>query len=111
MKIGHSVRRPRYDSNLAGYKLRECVCEGDLGVDVPPNLSLGHHVRGIVQEAISLLANSKIAFKYLENLMFRVIFTTCISSELECAFRVWSLHFHKHLREKVRRRTEKKNMV
>lgn len=65
MRMGQSKRRPQHDYYLAGNNLQDSVCEKDLHINIVPNLSPESPIR--TAEKNCLLANVRIAFKYLDS--------------------------------------------
>lgn len=73
MTMEHSEKTSGYDHRLAGSKLRESICEWDLGLDIVPSLSLDYHIRRVMMEVHYILVRDKSAFIYLD-IMFKAIF-------------------------------------
>ena len=105
MKMGRSRRRPVFEYSLGGVQLSESQCEKDLGVCVTSDLSPESHINAIVRSVYALLANIKVAFRYMDKEMFRDIFITYVRPKLEYAAPFWSPHLKKHITklEKVQR--------
>ena len=66
LEMGISQRRPRYEYKLGNDKLYKAVQEKDLGIIMQDNLSPESHVNKLVRESLSLLANIRMAFTYLD---------------------------------------------
>ena len=105
LEMGISQRRPRYEYKLGNEKLNKAVQEKDLGIVIQDNLSPESHVNKLVRESLSLLANIRMTFTYLDENIMKKIITTIIRPKLEYAVTTWAPHMgkHKDKLEKVQR--------
>lgn len=59
--------------------------EKNLEVDIMPNLSTEHHVIRVMRKTNYILVSVEITFKFMDNEIFRKIYTTYIRPKLEYA--------------------------
>ena len=80
--------------------------ECDLGVTFASNLTFNKHISNIVRRANILIGIIKRTFSYLDQSMFRTLYTTLIHPHLDYASVVWNPYQLGHIRaiEKVQRR-------
>ena len=76
MKVGRSKYKPIFKYSLAEAQLETSESERDLGVIVMPDLSPEKHTAAFVKSAYALLANIRVAFKYLDMDTFKHIYLT-----------------------------------
>ena len=109
MKMGRSKHRPDFEYSLAGGKLENSDGERDLGVVIMPDLSPEKHIAAVVRSAYALLANIRVAFKYLDKETFKIIYLTYVRPKLEYAAPLWNPHLKKHITklEKVQKHATK----
>lgn len=70
VEIRYSEVRPSYDYHLTGGQLQGSSSEGSTGADVLPTLSPENHIR-FVKEMNDIRVNIKIAFKHIDEMIFR----------------------------------------
>ena len=109
MKMGLSKHIPDFEYSLAGEKLENSDGERNLGVVVMPNLSPEKNIAAVVRSAYALLANIRVAFKYLDKETFKIIYLTYVRPKLEYAAPFWNPHLKKHIAklEKVQKHAAK----
>lgn len=86
MRMGQSKRRPQHDYYLAGNNLQDSVCEKDLDINIVPNLSPESPIR--TAEKNCLLANVRIAFKYMDKEVCSRLLISYTRPKLEYASQV-----------------------
>ena len=74
-----------------------------------PDLSPEKHIAAVVRSAYALLANIRVAFKYLDKETFKIIYLTYVRPKLEYAAPLWNPHLKKHITklEKVQKHATK----
>ena len=95
--------------SIEGETLESSENERDLGVIVMPDLSPEKHIATVVRSAYALLANIRVAFKYLDKEAFKNIYLTYVRPKLEYAAPLWNPYLKKHVRklERVQRHATK----
>lgn len=82
IQMGKSKYRPDFEYSIAGVKLEKSESERDLGVVVMSDLSPEKHIATIVRSTYELLANIKVAFKYMDTETFKNIYLTYVRPKL-----------------------------
>lgn len=105
MEIGEGIRRPHGNYKIGEIDLEKSQKEKDLGVMINSKLSPGDHINEQVRKAYALLANIRVAFRYVDVSMMKKLLVAFIRPILEYAAVVWSPHLKKHINklEKVQR--------
>lgn len=70
--MGKDLNRPNGEYHTARNKIQKSYCERDFGDDIMI-FSLEHHVRRIIREANYIFFNFKIAFRFMDSKMLRMI--------------------------------------
>ena len=109
MKMGKGKYRPDFGYSIEGKTLESSENERDLGVIVMPDLSPEKHIATVVRSAYALLANIRVAFKYLDKETFKNIYLTYVRPKLEYAAPLWNPYLRKHVHklERVQRHATK----
>ncbi len=102
LEIGKSQYRPRHDYKLGNVELLKADKEKDLGIIIQNNMSPESHVNKLVRESLSLLANIRMTFNYLDENIMKKLITAIIRPRVEYAAVAWSPHMRKHI-DKIER--------
>ena len=97
MEIGDGIRRPHGDYKMGEKCLEKSQKEKDLGVMINTKLSPEDHINKKVRSAYALLANIRVAFKYIDKNMMKKLIVVFIRPILEYAAVIWSPHLKKHI--------------
>lgn len=98
MKMGHSETRTDLDYYLRGIVLPESACERNLGVDAAPSLLPEVHTWRELKERNYISLTVKIAFKNMDEHMFKEIYATYVRPKLKYASPIW---FHLKIKYRV----------
>ena len=88
---------------------RSCVWRKNLGVHIDAELNFEEHMSTKIIKANSIVGLIRRSFSYLDNKLFKRLYTTFVRPHLEYAQAVWSPHLIKHINmiENVQKRATK----
>ena len=111
MNMGKGKNRPTHKYAIQGREIEVSEGERDLGVLIMPDLSPERHINAIVKSTYALLANIKVAFRYMDKDMFKDIYLAYVRPKLEYAAPVWNPHLKKHIQKLERVQKHATRMV
>ena len=94
----HNIRYThRY--NLDQSELEHVFEEKDLGVTIDMELNFQEHISGKVRKANSIMGLIRRSFSYLDEDLFKKLYTTFVRPHIEYAQSVWSPHLMKYIKQ------------
>ena len=99
---------PPYYS-MKGTHIKVVKEETDLGVIIDDNLTFQSHMQSKISKANSIMGLIRRSFQYLDNNMFRMLFTALVRPHVEYANAVWAPSLKKDIIsiENIQRRATK----
>ena len=110
MRIGKSkVNKAEYKLKPDGNNLAYSESEKDIGVTIDDKLNFDKHISEKINKANSIMGLVRRTMEYMDNTIFKLLYTALVRPHLEYANQVWCPYLVKHIEEieNVQRRATK----
>ena len=97
MHIGDEMETPEYEYTVGNMPVKYSTNEKDLGVIIDRKLSFDLHINEKVKKANSMAGWIRRSFVYMDEVLFKLLYTAMVRMHLEYCAVVWSPYLTKYI--------------